>query len=160
MADVEGSIEKSNQGIELLVRAMVLVIKGLAQKKSGGPVAPRQRSNPALAFRIPVQRITGAYYAGWTQRRLGRGHWILYNDAVEAYFIETGMHMRVRRPILKMSLIGMLRFIQTTRTADRFMDWVLAPRRDARGRFQSFNSRVMGSSTLGGMAGPMGRLPG
>lgn len=160
MADVEGSIQKTNQGIDLLVRAMVLVIKGLAQKKSGGPVAPRHRSNPAMAYRIPVQRITGAYYAGWTQRRLGRAHWILYNDSVEAYFIESGMHMRVRRPILKMSLIGMLRFIQTTRTGDRFLEWVLAPRRDARGRFQSFHSRVIGSSTLGGMAGPSGRLPG
>lgn len=160
MDDVQGSKEKMTQGIDMLVRTMILVTKGIAQKKSGGPVAPRQRSVPALAHRIPVQRITGRYFAGWTQRKIGNGHWILYNDVAEAYLIETGLYQRIRRPILKLSVIGMLRFIQSTRTADRFMDYVLAPRRDPRGRFQSFGTRISGSSVLGGMAGPSGKLPG
>lgn len=159
--DNKRSIVKAHQGIDMLAQTMVMTIKGFAQAKSAGPVAANKRSNPALAYRIPVQRITGRYFAGWTQRRVRSGHWIIYNDAVEAYLIEYGIYQRVRRPILKMSLIGMLRFVQTTRTGDRFFDWVLAPRRK-QGRFQSFNSRLGGTNTIGGpfMNGPHGSLPG
>ena len=159
IADVKDSKRKVQMGIDLLVRAMIMTTKGLAQQKSAGPIAPRRRSNPALAFRIPVQRITGEYFAGWTQRRVGHGHWILYNDSAEAWLIEHGIYQRVRRPILKMSFLGMLRFIQSTRTADRFLEWVIAPRRSAKGQFQSFHTRVMNTSSLGGMAGPTGNLP-
>ena len=164
--DLEEFIEDNREsqrkvmlGTDMLVRAMIMTTKGLAQQKSGGPVAPRRRSVPALAYRIPVQRITGAYFAGWTQRRVGPAHWVLYNDTAEAWFIEHGIFMRVRRPILKMSFLGMLRFIQTTRTADRFLEWVIAPRRSAKGQFQSFSTRMMNTQSLGGMAGPTGRLP-
>jgi hypothetical protein len=159
IADNIASKEKAATGIDLLARSMVMVIKGLAQQKSAGPVAARHRSNPALAGRIPVQRISGEYYAGWTLRKVGNGRWVVFNDAVEAWLIEFGIFQRVRRPILKMSLIGMLRFIQTTRTADRFLDWVIAPRRQSNGRFASFNSRLAGTRTLGGMSGPQGKLP-
>jgi hypothetical protein len=159
IADNLASIEKVNFGIDMLVRSMVMVVRGAAQAKSAGPIAPRRRSNPALAGRIPVQRITGEYFAGWTIRRLGNGRWVVYNDSVEAWLIEFGIYQRVRRPILKMSVIAMLRLIQTTRTAERFMDWVIAPRRSSLGRFQSFQTRLMGTQTLGGMAGPRGRLP-
>ena len=156
--DNESSIEKVQFGIDKLVQLMAMVTVSEARKKSFGPVAARQRSNPALAGRIPVQRITGAYFAGWYIRRRGNGRWVVGNDAWEAYLIETGMYQTVRRPILKMSVISMLRFIQTTRTAERFMDDVLKPRRKG-GRFQSFQSRMMGTRTLGGMAGPKGVLP-
>lgn len=159
IADNIASIEKVNFGIDTLVRSMVLVTKGIAQEKSGGAVAANRRSNPALAYRIPVQRITGQYYAGWTLRRLGNGHWVLYNDTREAYLIEYGINMRQRRPILKLSVIEMLRFIQTTKTADRFLANVLAPRRNAKGQFRSFSSRMQGTDTLGGLAGPTGTLP-
>lgn len=159
IADNKASAHKAQIGIDLLARGMTLVIKGLAQQKSGGPIAPSRRSNPALANRIPVQRITGAYFAGWTIKYLGKGHYLLYNDTVEAYLIETGLYQKVRRPILKMSLLGMLKMLQTTQTAERFVDWVIAPRRNSKGRFQSFNTRIMGSASLGGMAGPEGPLP-
>lgn len=160
MGDVEGSREKTAMGMDLLVRSMCMITKGGAQRRSMGPVSPRKRSRPELAYRIPVQRITGRYFAGWTQRRLGMGRWMLYNDTVEAFLIETGLFQRIRRPILKMSLLGMLQFMQTTRTADRFVEWVLAPRRDSAGRFQSFATRIQGTASLGGMAGPEGTLPG
>lgn len=155
------SKEKVAQGLDLLVRSMALLVKGFAQKKSGGPVAPRQRSNPALAYRIPVQRITGAYFAGWTLRKLGNAHWLIYNPSREAILIETGMFMKVRRPILKLSLIAMLRFLESTRTEQRFLKSLVNPRRDARGRFASIpmGKRLQGTSTLGGMAGPVGKLP-
>lgn len=171
--DNKASVEKVHFGIDMLSRAMVMVTKGIAQEKSGGPVAPTKRSVPALANRIPVQRITGAYFAGWTIKRLRNGHWILYNDAVEAYLIEYGIYQRMRRPILKMAVIEMMRFIQTTRTAERFLDSVLAPRRNSRGQFQSFDKRIRPfkmanpppdfahrGSANPNIRGPSGRLPG
>lgn len=150
------SAAKGVYGLQLLTRLCILVVKAEAQRRSFGPVAARHRSNPALAYKIPVQRITGHYFAGWMVRKTPRG-WMIYNDEIEAYLIETGMFMRVRRPVLKMSVIGMLRFIQTTRTAERFVDWMFLPRRDPRGRFQSFNARV--APTVSVMAGPQGKLP-
>lgn len=159
IADNAASQERMEAGIDLLIRGMALATKGLAQQKSMGPVSPTRRSVPALANRIPVQRITGTFAGGWRQRRIGPAKWATYNDSPEAYLIETGLYMRVRRPILKLSVIGMMKFLQTTRTAERFMDHVLAPRRNAHGRFQPFNARIAGSSVLGGMAGPRGRLP-
>lgn len=171
--DNQASVKKMDTGIDLLVRSCILVVKGYAQRSSAGPVAPHKRSVPALAFKIPVQRITGAYYAGWTQRKLGMGHWVVYNDTTEAYLIEYGIFQRARRPILKMAALDMLRFIQTTRTAERFMDYVLAPRRNERGQFQSFNTRLGKSFVLSltagdlsgrginnpNLAGPQGVLP-
>lgn len=166
IADNKASIEKMNKGIDLLVQGTILVVKAGAQERSAGPVAPGKRSVPALAYKIPVQRITGRYFAGWTQRRLGNGHWILYNDSYEAYLIEYGIFQRVRRPILKLSVLGMLRFIQTTPTVGRFMDWVIAPRRNSRGQFQSFSKRMAGTQTIresspmtNNLAGPQGNLP-
>ena len=157
MNDNDASIDKARAGMDAIVRLCILVVKAEVQKRSYGPLAPNQRSNPALAYRIPVQRITGHYFAGWHVRRTSRG-WMIYNDELEAYLVETGLYQRVRRPILKMSVVSMLRFIQSTKTADRFVDWVFQPRRDPRGRFQSFNTRVM--PTVSTMAGPSGKLPG
>jgi hypothetical protein len=153
--DCQGSIAKAEAGIDGLVRTMVLVIKGYAQQQSAGPIAARHRSNPALANRIPVQRITGAYFAGWTQKKIANGHWMVYNDAKEAWLIEYGIYQRTRRPVLKMSTLDMLRFIQTTRTAERFLDSILAPRRNSKGQFQSFDSRVGNSFKLGLTAGDL-----
>lgn len=155
IADNEVSIEKVTVGVDMLARLMVYAIRGYAQQKSAGPVAPRQRSVSALAHRIPVQRITGAYFAGWSTRKIGNAHWEVFNDAREAYFIEYGIHQRSRRPILKMSTIDMLRMIQTTRTAERFLASILAPRRNTRGQFQSFSTRLGTGFQLGLTAGDL-----
>jgi hypothetical protein len=183
ISDNKHDIARVNAGMDLLVRGFVLVIKGEAQKRSQGPVAPGRRSVPILAHRIPVQRITGYYYAGWTQRKLANGVWYFYNQSKEAYLIETGLFQRLRRPILKLSMISALRFLQTTRTGERFMESMLGKRRSYDGRFRSFNTRLQGTDTLsmgtgygtwlGGsssgkgvlvtehpMAGPQGKLPG
>lgn len=142
IADNKYSAEKVQQGIDLLARGMVLVVKANAQAQAMGPVAPNRRSNPALAYRLPVQRITGEYFAGWTQKRLGQGHWLVYNDTREAFLIETGMFQKIRRPIAKMSLIKMLEMLQTTRTGERFIDWVIASRRNEKGQFRPFSERL------------------
>lgn len=152
--DNEASIVKTKYGIDVLVRLCVLVVKAEAQKRTMGPVAPNRRSNPALAYRIPVQRITGAYYAGWTVRRMRWGAWVIYNEERAAYMIEFGIGQRVRRPVLKMSVIGMLKFLQTTRTADRFAEYIMAPRRSPNGQFRSFEQRV-GAAIVGMGAGPV-----
>lgn len=173
IADNQASKLKSMAGLDMIVRSMAMVTKGLIQEKAGGPVAPRHRSVPALANRIPVQRITGAYYAGWKIKRLGLQHWALWTDTKEAYLIEVGLYQRTRRPILKMSVIGMLRLIQTTRTAERFMENVLAPRRNSKGQFQSFEDRLGRNFKMSmtapdlpdrgvgnpNIAGPQGQLP-
>lgn len=160
-------------GTDMLVRAMILMTRAAAQEESMGPIAPNKRSVPALAFKIPVQRITGRYFAGWRQKRLGNGHWMVYNDAKEAYLVEYGIYQRVRRPILKLAALDMLRFMATTRTAYKFQKSIMAPNRNAKGQFAggfSFsNSFLLGLSTEPGsgrgmnnpnLAGPHGKLPG
>jgi hypothetical protein len=160
MLDAKASSEKAHSAADVLVQGMAYITRSEAMQKSMGAVAARRRSNPILAYRIPVQRISGAYYAGWYVRRLGIGIWAVGNATKEAYLIETGMYQRVRRPILKMSVISMLQFLQTTRLADMFADSLIQPRRNSRGQFQSFQRRMMGTQVLGGMAGPSGSLPG
>jgi hypothetical protein len=170
--DNKASVDRVKFGIDKLAHAMGLIVLSDARRSSFGPVAPRFRSNPALAHRIPVQRITGEYYAGWYLRKAGNGRYLVGNETFQAYLIETGMHQQRRRPILKMAVISMLKFIQTTRTADRFLDSVLAPRRNARGQFQSFDKRIipfkmraaavdMPSRGAGNphIRGPKGRIP-
>lgn len=146
------------EGMDLLVRTMAYLVKGYAQQKSMGPVAPNKRSVPALAGRIPVQRITGAYFAGWQVRRVGQARYLITNSSKEAYLIETGLYQRVRRPILKMSLIAMLKFMEASRTEQRFLPSLIGYRRDSSGRFANvpIGQRLMGTDTLGGMAGPRG----
>lgn len=170
--DTTASIEKIRGSYDALIRLCILTVKAEAQKRTMGPVAATRRSNPALAHRIPVQRITGRYFAGWTVRRLRWGAWVLYNEERAAYVVEFGIGQRARRPILKQSVLDMLRFIQTTRTAERFAEHIMLPRRDPIGRFRSFEQRTAGikfamtAPDLPGrgvrnpnLAGPSGRLP-
>jgi hypothetical protein len=101
-----------------------------------------------------VQRITGRYFAGWTVRRARFGAWVIYNEERAAYMVEFGIGQRIRRPVLKLSVLAMLKFVQTTRTAERFAEYIMAPRRTPQGRFRSFDSRV-GSLIVGMGAGPV-----
>ena len=110
------------------VLCQVLAYTGLAQaqRRSRGFVDPRETA-PHMAWKIPVRRITSAYYHGWRVRRITFGVWEVYNESREAYYIEYGIHTsarRVRRPIAKLSLLA------TVRMADpvihRFTNWVFA----------------------------------
>lgn len=150
IADNRESVAKVERGMDLLVRTFAMLILGYAQQKSGGPVAPRRRSVPALAHRIPVQRITGDYFAGWQVRRAGSMSWLVFNDVKEAYLIETGMYQRVRRPILKLSIIAALKFLENSRTEQRFAASLINPRRNALGQYAnvSFAERLSGTETI------------
>lgn len=117
-----------------------------AQRRSRGPLDPRQtgrrlsghrfvgdphgnvRREPLYdptAWKIPVRRITGEYFAGWRAERLNLGVWMVTNYSREAYFIEHGINhrgtglvdsggnrVRIRRPILKLSVLAAINFIE------------------------------------------------
>src|SRR5262252_4103049 len=109
-------------GMNQLTQLMAFVNQGFARKLSFGPEDPTQRS-PELAWRIPVRRITGAYYIGWKVRPV-RGGWQLYNDSREAYFIEFGLNWRggarrVRRPVQRLSLKQTMDYMASTQAYHR-----------------------------------------
>lgn len=132
---------------------MALVNQGIARKMSFGPSDPKME-RPALAWKLPVRRITGRYYLGWKIRRRGPAHWELYNDSREAYFIEFGINWhggnrRVRRPVRKLSLRKTMEFMMTTQMYHRvWVDAFSSPRHRHRG--VGF-SQVVQSPGLGGM---------
>jgi hypothetical protein len=106
-----------------LVFYMALYNQGVARKMSFGPYDPGQ-NEPSAAWKIPVRRISNAYYLSWKVRQPRNGVAILYNDSREAYFIEFGINprgagRRVRRPIRKLSLKQTLEFMATTQAYHR-----------------------------------------
>lgn len=155
-------------GMDFLVRYMAYVNLGYAQKYALGPVDPQQ-NRPDLAWRIPVRRISGRYFFGWKVQRKGLAHYELRNDSREAFFIEFGIHRnpmtgqvaarRQRRPILKLSLIRTLQYLQRTAIWDRVWASIEMPppgKRTGRG----FMWHVQGGHMMGPTIGPWGKLPG
>lgn len=122
-----------------LVFHMALMNQGIARKMSFGPYDPLMQ-NPGMAWRIPVRRISGAYYVGWKVKRVKEAVWQLYNDSREAYFIEFGINWlgagrRVRRPIRKLSLRRTMERMMTTQAYHRtWVDIYSSPRHRHRGR--------------------------
>jgi len=103
---------------------------GYAQRRSAGPVDPRQQ-NPEAAWKIPVRRISGRYFFGWQVRRAGVGIYQMRNDSREAFYIEFGIHQnaprRQRRPINKLSLMDTLKFLQNTHVWHRVWASLMMP---------------------------------
>jgi hypothetical protein len=161
MEDLRFNQKQFRTAEDLLVRMLAMLHKGLAEQKSRGMVTPTGVGG--AAWGIPVRRISGAYYEGWKVRRIGPSMWMTYNDSREAFFIEFGINPRssnaVRRPILKMSSIATLRYIQRTRLIEKFAKATIGSTRNTRGQYRSFMSRMAGSSLLG-VVGPSGSLPG
>lgn len=174
------------QGENILIRMLAETQKGIAQRKSAGPVGTMSSTGTSSShvggtrsgilgtktgttlpggrpFGIPVRRITGEYYRGWKVRKIAPAMWMTYNDSREAFFIEFGINPRVtgavRRPILKMSAIATLRFIQRTKLIERFAKTTIGATRNQRGQYRSFQARMSGSTLLG-VIGPEGNLPG
>ena len=134
------AMERSRQAFRygMNALAMLLSLKNLeyAKEKSRGFVDPTGR-NTRQAWKIPVRRISGAYFAAWKVRRLAPGVWQLYNDSREAYYIEFGIHTsgrRVRRPIRKITLIKTLRWADTWRVGHRVWEGIFGPLDDRPGR--------------------------
>jgi hypothetical protein len=136
-----------------LTQVMALVNQGYARKMSFGPEDPSS-SNSALAWKIPVRRISSRYYLGWKVRPI-RGGWQLYNDSREAYFIEYGINWlgegrRVRRPVQRLSLKKTMDYMASTQTYHRIWSEIYRARFKTYGFEQQVQSRAMGSFT-----GPM-----
>ena len=159
--DLEYNQRAFKQGENLLVRMLAMTQKGIAQQKSRGMVDPSGVAG--RPWGIPVRRISQAYYKGWKERKIGHASWMTYNDSREAFFIEFAINPRVtgavRRPILKMSAVATLRFVQRTKLIERFAASTIGATRNQRGQYRSFQARMSGSLLLG-VIGPEGNLPG
>jgi hypothetical protein len=122
--------------MDRMVRFMSYTHLGFAQKRALGPVDPMQR-RPEYAWKVPVRRITGRYFFGWKVKRRGLGWWEVYNDSREAFFIEFGIHSnpytgkpsprRIRRPIMKLSFMENIRFLQKTQIGHRIWSSIYFP---------------------------------
>jgi hypothetical protein len=146
------------RAMDILTRFMSLTNLGIAQEMSYGPSDPQQR-NPAMAWRIPVRRISGRYFYGWQVKRIGLGVWMLYNDSREAFFIEFGIHAdprtgepsarRIRRPIRKLSLRRTLQAMMRTQAYHRIWAeiYVGRHRKITKGFTQTVQSPAKGSFT-------------
>lgn len=122
--------------MDQLVHYMALVNQGDARKMAFGPYDPTGK-NTEDAWRTPsqgIRRISQAYYLGWKIKKRGMGHYVVYNETREAYFIEFGIstagfgggrHVparRIRRPVRKLSVLKTMQFMATTSAYHRV--WV------------------------------------
>ena len=119
--------EKVKLGMDMIVMGYAYATVSFAQKRSAGVIDP-QMQNPAAAWKIPVRRITGAYYTGWRAERMLPSVWRVTNPSREAYFIEFGINhqattgrqdsagnrVRIRRPVLKLSVMDTIAFAQAS----------------------------------------------
>lgn len=149
--------------MDLATQALAVASHGIVTKYyMGGRVTPQTARVVRSTWGTPIRRVTGRTFAGWKVKRRGMGVWELYNEERGAYMVEFGIvrggHGVARRP-LKRSSIATLRFIQRTRFGQRIMEETFGNLRNNKGHFRSFSSRMQGSSILG-IAGPTGHLPG
>lgn len=112
--------------VDKIIGMYALISLAGAQKRSLGPVDP-QMTRAAAAWKIPVRRISGMYFLGWEVKHMGIGVYMLTNNSREAYYIEfginhvgtgaqgsNGMRLRIRRPVMKLSVLEALKIIQAT----------------------------------------------
>ncbi len=132
MAGLAASGRNVVPAANMLAMTLAHVCQSFALEKSRGKYDPYQKV-PEMAWMLPVRRISQRYYRNWKVRRLAPGMWEVYNDSREAYFIEYGIHTskrRVRRPIMKMSLIKMLRWADAVGVGHRVFEQIFAPLRN------------------------------
>ena len=153
----------------LATRLLAHATQGFAVGYMSGPSAPASGSTRYVrsSFGIPVRVITGRSRAGWKVRRVSLTAWEVYNEERGAWMVEHGIVAgggAKRRPILRMSGVATLRFIQRTRFAQRMMADTFGNLRNNRGHFRSFENRIrpfmLRASGRPQLGGPMGRIPG
>ena len=149
--------------MDLGAQALAMASKGIVQSYYRGVVIrPQDARRVPSTFAIPVRRVTQATYKGWRTRRIAPGVWELFNEERGAYMVEKGIYRGGnggrRRPVLKMSAVATLRFVQRSRFGNRIMAETFGNLRTNKGHFRSFSARMAGSNILG-IAGPVGYLP-
>ena len=136
ISDIDLTRRQFRYGMNAYVAILAHMMRTEASQRSRGPYDPQQ-AHPQQAWKIPVRRISGAYFLNWKMRRLAPGVWQVYNDSREAYFIEYGIHKsgrRVRRPINKLSLIATLRRADAAGVGYRVWEGIFGP---LRGRYSA-----------------------
>lgn len=136
--------------MDLSARLMAHTTQGFALRYYRGPKFPGGHAGT-----VPVRQITGTSGSGWIVRKVAPGAWECANETRGAWMVEHGIVKGgggVRRPILRMSGIATLRFIQRSRFGERIMAETFGSLRDNKGRFRSFTARMQGSNLL---AAPM-----
>lgn len=126
-----------------LTQVMAFVNQREARKMSFGPADPHGEDS-ALAWKLPVRRITGRYYLGWKVRPVAGG-WQLYNDSREAFYIEYGINWlgqgrRVRRPVQRLSLKKTMEYMMTTQAYHRIWGEIFRLRHQTVGFSQQVQS--------------------
>jgi hypothetical protein len=152
------------RAMNLLIRFMAYTDQGFSQRMSAGVYDPREEK-PALAWKIPVRRITEKYFLGWKTKKVTQGVWQVYNDSRAAFYVEFGIHVsgsRVRRPIRKLALKKTMEAMMRTHAFHRcWCEIYQDQRRGKRHMGRGFTQTVQ-SPGKGGFTGPMlgRRLPG
>lgn len=146
--DNRNSAKNFKFGMDAAVGLYAYTTLAEAQKRSAGPIDPQMRGTrlsghrfignsngevrrqpiySSTAWKIPVRRISGAYFSGWYAKRISLGYWMVSNTSREAYFIEFGINhqgtglsdsagnrVRIRRPILKLSVLAAYNYAEGT----------------------------------------------
>jgi len=120
----------------MLAKTMAMVAGGMAQKRSAG--IKRAPQDTTRSWKMPVPRVTSKYFMGWRIKRVSNEAYLLTNDSREAYFIEFGIHRnprtgqpsprRIRRPVLKLSVLEMLKMIYASPIGHRVWSSILIPK--------------------------------
>jgi len=127
---------------DLLALVMVTMCYQYAQKFSAG--MRRDPKDTSRSWKWPIPRVTGRYFAAWQMQRVRQGTYILTNNSREAYFIEYGIHRnprtgqpsprRIRRPVLKRSLLETTRMLQSSALSHRLWSGVFIPKHGEPGK--------------------------
>jgi len=171
--DNKYSQKNLRKGMDALTGLMAMTCLSYAQEKSRGPLDPYGKRREK-AWLIPVRRISQEYYYAWYEERISQGHWEVGNRSREAWYIEFGINhqntgrddsagnrVRIRRPIMKLSVIATLKYIDKTQASEKVMSHILigdnnrsAKRSIAGQEIQS--SRV--GTVIGGRAGTISTM--
>lgn len=131
-ADFKENAEMFRFAVDKIAMIYALVALAGAQKRSLGPVDPGM-TRVAAAWKVPVRRISGDYFMGWTVEHMTLGIWALTNHSREAFYIEFGinhaattgavgpggMRVRIRRPIMKLACLEAINIVRATGAAQR-----------------------------------------
>lgn len=137
--DFKDNAEQFKFGMDKVIMMYAYLALAGAQKRSLGQVDP-QMANIAAAWKVPVRRITGAYFLGWEVQHLSLGVWALTNNSREAYFIEfginhtitgavgpNGMRVRIRRPIMKLACLEAIKIARESNAVMNEFVTMVAP---------------------------------
>jgi hypothetical protein len=156
-----------DKAMNVATRLMAHTTQGFALRYMSGPDAPSRGGSTyqPSTWSIPVRRITGRTRAGWRVRRISHGAWEVFNEERGARMVEFGIVAGgggTKRPILKMSGVATLRFIQRTRFAQRMMADTFGDLRNNKGQFRKFEDRIRPFELMMAgrrVVGPQGRIP-